>query len=69
MVSDWLLETRTALWEVDFEAHKQDANYVAAPSVLLGFQEDLSSLKMLVQHLPVSVHGLMAPRLISDSHF
>lgn len=55
LVSDWLLETRTALWENEFEAHKQDTNYVAAPSVLLGFQEDLSSLKMLVQHLPVSL--------------
>ena len=54
LVSDWLLETRTALWENEFEAHKMDVNFVAAPAVLLGFQEDLSSLKMLVQHVPVS---------------
>ena len=53
LVSDWLLETRTALWENEFETHKQDPSYVATPSTLLGFQEDLSSLKMLVQHLPV----------------
>jgi len=52
LVSDWLLETRTALWENEFEEHKQEPNYVAAPSVLTGFQEDLSSLKKLVQHLP-----------------
>ena len=54
LVSDWLLETRTALWENDFEEHNMDANYVAASAVLLGFQEDLSSLKKLVQHLPVT---------------
>lgn len=52
LVSDWLLETRTALWENDFEGHNMDVNYVAEPAVLLGFQEDLSSLKKLVQHLP-----------------
>lgn len=55
LVSDWLLETRTSLWENDFEDHNLDVNYVAAPAVLLGFQEDLSSLKKLVQHLPVSL--------------
>uniref|UniRef100_A0A0N8DDS0 Sterol regulatory element-binding protein n=1 Tax=Daphnia magna TaxID=35525 RepID=A0A0N8DDS0_9CRUS len=54
LVSDWLLETRTALWEKDFERNNMDVNYVAGPTVLLGFQEDLSSLKKLVQHLPVS---------------
>lgn len=53
-MSDWLLETRTALWENEFEANKMDANFVAAPAILHGFQEDLSSLKMLVQHVPVS---------------
>ncbi|KAI9555116.1 hypothetical protein GHT06_017631 [Daphnia sinensis] len=52
LVSDWLLETRTALWENDFERNNMDVNYVAGPTVLLGFQEDLSSLKKLVQHLP-----------------
>lgn len=56
LVCDWLLETRTALWENDYEAHKSDANYVASQPVLLGFQEDLSSLKKLVQHLPVREH-------------
>lgn len=55
LVCDWLLETRTSLWENDFEDHNLDVNYVAEPAVLLGFQEDLSSLKKLVQHLPVSL--------------
>lgn len=63
LVCDWLLETRTALWENDYEAHKSDANYVASQSVLLGFQEDLSSLKKLVQHLPVCDHRSVEWRL------
>merc|ERR1712071_111803 len=53
LVCDWLLETRTALWENEFEDNKLKPNYVAAPTVMAGFQEDLSSLKTLVQHLPV----------------
>ena len=56
LVCDWLLETRTALWENEYEARKSDANYVASQPVMLGFQEDLSSLKKLVQHLPVFNH-------------
>jgi len=52
LVCDWLLETRTALWENEFEDNKLKPNYVAAPTVMAGFQEDLSSLKTLVQHLP-----------------
>lgn len=50
LVCDWLLETRTTLWEN--EVSDQPNGYVAAQSTLSGFQEDLSSLKKLVQHLP-----------------
>jgi sterol regulatory element-binding transcription factor 1 len=45
------------LWENEFESIKSNEHasvHVAAPSTLSGFQEDLSSLKKLVQHLPVS---------------
>ena len=66
LVSDWLLETRTALWEKDFELHKLDPGYVAPLPVLTGFQDDLSSLKKLVQHLPVSYTVLLMIHLNTE---
>lgn len=50
LVCDWLLETRTALWD---EISENDPSVLCVYNgVLTSFQRDLSSLRMLVQHLP-----------------
>ncbi|GLV35496.1 Sterol regulatory element binding protein [Carabus blaptoides fortunei] len=50
LLCDWLLETRTALWEE--ETTDQEHTIPVANTVLSGFQRDLSSLRSLTQHIP-----------------
>lgn len=53
LICDWLLETRTALWEDSTEA---DSTVTSVSNyVLSSFQRDLSSLRTLTQHVPVSL--------------
>ncbi|KAL3265788.1 hypothetical protein HHI36_009986 [Cryptolaemus montrouzieri] len=53
LVCDWLLETRTSLWEDSLD---NDSTIVKVPTpVLAAFQKDLSSLRVLAQHLPASL--------------
>lgn len=52
MVCDWILETRTALWEDSVESLP---SAIPVPNnILTSFQKDLSSLRTLAQHIPVS---------------
>lgn len=53
LVTDWLLETRTALWEEETTDSEQIVP--VANNVLIGFQRDLSSLRSLTQHIAVSI--------------
>ena len=62
VVLDWLLETRTALWEQENADHPSGPSPCTdlspepvAPSVLAGFQRDVCSLRRLAQQLPVSI--------------
>lgn len=56
LVCDWLLETRTALWEDNIES---DSLSSPAPNaILLAFQKDLTSLRNLTQHIPVKRNKL-----------
>ncbi|KAK9875582.1 hypothetical protein WA026_009385 [Henosepilachna vigintioctopunctata] len=53
LVCDWLLETRTSLWEDSLDS---DLNLSRVPTpVLTAFQKDLSSLRALAQHLPIAL--------------
>ncbi|KAE8750282.1 Sterol regultory element-binding protein [Frankliniella occidentalis] len=60
---DWLLETRTALWEQDnlsAAPHSPTGDSApspvpVAPAVLTGFQRDVCSLRRLAQQLPAAV--------------
>jgi len=50
LICDWLLETRTSIWEDTVEV---DPSCVPVPeSVLSGFQKDVTSLKALTTHIP-----------------
>lgn len=52
LVCDWLLETRTAIWEDTVEAGSKPP---VENSVLSAFQADLGSLRSLAEHIPVSI--------------
>ncbi|XP_066999695.2 sterol regulatory element-binding protein 1 [Anabrus simplex] len=56
LVCDWLLETRTTVWEeegLDMETSMNSISPVPVPSsVLTGFQRDLGSLRRLTQFVP-----------------
>lgn len=52
LVCDWLLETRTIVWEEGLEIDGSGAVPVTN-AVLTGFQQNLSSLRCLAQHIPV----------------
>ncbi|KAK5643835.1 hypothetical protein RI129_007680 [Pyrocoelia pectoralis] len=50
LICDWLLETRTYIWESTLEV---DVNSTPVPnSILSAFQKDLSSLRNLTQQVP-----------------
>ncbi|PSN41839.1 hypothetical protein C0J52_16229 [Blattella germanica] len=56
MVCDWLLETRTALWEEEC-IETDSSNTTPVPNaVLTGFQRDLSSLRRLTEYISVSLY-------------
>lgn len=64
LVCDWLLETRTAIWE-DQGGTTQGP---VSNKQLTGFQSDLSSLSRIAQDLPVSVKeaNKLMLKIISD---
>lgn len=53
---DWLLETRTTVWELDSDSERSSdgTTIPVSQSELSGFQQDLASLRRLSQLLPVS---------------
>jgi sterol regulatory element-binding transcription factor 1 len=51
LVCDWILETRTSIWE---DMVQVGSSTPVANHVLTAFQKDLSSLRILAQHIPVS---------------
>uniref|UniRef100_A0A1B6EGK4 BHLH domain-containing protein n=1 Tax=Clastoptera arizonana TaxID=38151 RepID=A0A1B6EGK4_9HEMI len=51
LVCDWLLETRTSLWEEQGGSTKGPVS----PSQLSGFQTDLSSLRRITQFVPAAL--------------
>lgn len=56
---DWIMETRTALWELENGNHENDYyNFVPVESsILTKFQNDLNLLRCLTINMPVSVIG------------
>jgi len=64
LVCDWLLETRTTVWELDSDSEKSSdgTTMPVSQSELSGFQQDLASLRRLSQLLPVRT------RILSSSH-
>ncbi|KAG8226034.1 hypothetical protein J437_LFUL004155 [Ladona fulva] len=55
LVCDWLLETRTTLWEEEGVESESGSVLSLTPvpaSVLTGFQQDLSSLRRITQFIP-----------------
>ncbi|XP_045478897.1 sterol regulatory element-binding protein 1 isoform X2 [Harmonia axyridis] len=53
LICDWLLETRTSLWEDTLE-NDTSITRVSTP-VLTAFQKDFASLRVLAQHVPVAL--------------
>lgn len=49
MVCDWLLETRTSLWEDISES--EGSNTFVSNAIFIGFHRDLTSLRSIVQHV------------------
>lgn len=54
LTCDWLLETRTALWELEHMDIEDDGYYQVPGEVLEKFQTDLNSLRSIVENIPVS---------------
>ncbi|CAH0385967.1 unnamed protein product [Bemisia tabaci] len=52
LATDWLLETRTILWEEESGSRNQEP---VPPAILEAFQRDLSSLKKMTQFIPSSL--------------
>ncbi|XP_023178234.2 sterol regulatory element-binding protein 1 [Drosophila hydei] len=52
LTCDWLLETRTALWELEHMGMDDDGYYQVAGDVLEKFQTDLNSLRSIVENIP-----------------
>ena len=55
LVCDWLLETRTAVWEEEGMENDGASPAPVSNAVLTGFQRNLSSLRRLTQHIPVRI--------------
>lgn len=51
LVCDWLLETRSAVWELTLDSDPNN-NKPVTNSVLTAFQRDISSLRNVTQHIP-----------------
>ncbi|KAH8268769.1 hypothetical protein KR018_003832 [Drosophila ironensis] len=54
LTCDWLLETRTALWELEHMLIDDDGCYQVPGEELEKFQTDLNSLRSIVETIPVS---------------
>lgn len=54
MTCDWLLETRTALWEYEQSKNVSDIYIPVSGSVMSKFQKDLNSLRSVTEEIPVS---------------
>ncbi|XP_017071304.1 sterol regulatory element-binding protein 2 [Drosophila eugracilis] len=52
LTCDWLLETRTALWELEHMNIEDDGFYQVPGEVLEKFQTDLNSLRSIVENIP-----------------
>ncbi|XP_017059879.1 sterol regulatory element-binding protein 1 [Drosophila ficusphila] len=52
LTCDWLLETRTALWELEYMNIEDDGFYQVPGDVLESFQYDLNSLRSIVENIP-----------------
>ncbi|XP_016971131.1 sterol regulatory element-binding protein 1 isoform X2 [Drosophila rhopaloa] len=52
LTCDWLLETRTALWELEHMNMEDDGFYQVPGEVLEKFQTDLNSLRSIVENIP-----------------
>lgn len=52
LTCDWILETRTALWEVENTAIDDDGYYQVPGDILAKFQVDLNSLRSIVEEIP-----------------
>lgn len=49
---NWLLETRTALWELEYNTNEKSTLYVQASSeIMSNFQRDLNSLRIITEHI------------------
>lgn len=49
LACNWLLETRTALWELEYNTN-EESKYKAAPSkIMIEFQKDLNSLRIITE--------------------
>ncbi|XP_016955806.1 sterol regulatory element-binding protein 1 [Drosophila biarmipes] len=52
LTCDWLLETRTTLWELEHMNMEDDGFYQVPGDELEKFQTDLNSLRSIVEHIP-----------------
>ncbi|KAH8373321.1 hypothetical protein KR009_000615 [Drosophila setifemur] len=52
LTCDWLLETRTGLWELEHMDMDDDGFYQVPGEVLEKFQTDLNSLRSIVENIP-----------------
>lgn len=58
MTCDWLLETRTALWEYEQSKNVSDIYIPVSGSVMSKFQKDLNSLRSVTEEIPVSANQI-----------
>lgn len=55
MAIDWILETRTALWEMEYGDNEVDYEFIPVhEDILTRFQTDLNLLRSLTMDVPVS---------------
>ncbi|XP_073835875.1 sterol regulatory element binding protein [Musca autumnalis] len=52
LTCDWILETRTELWESEYMTIDDDGYYQVPGDVLEKFQKDLNSLRSIVEDIP-----------------
>lgn len=55
LTCDWILETRTQLWESEYMTVDDDGYYQVPGDVLEKFQKDLNSLRSIVEDIPVNM--------------
>lgn len=53
LTCDWILETRTQIWESEYMCMNDDGYYQVPGDVLEKFQKDLNSLRSIVEYIPV----------------